>query len=180
VEEVATYPYGPWKEIFTEEDFDGLGKDGPLWIKSHQIFYKKGAPEWFSTLRSLKIRPEILDQATIGAGTIGVHIRRTDHVKAIQNSLSTAFWAKMGAYPADTIFYVASDLDTEREEAIRRFGDRVRIGPKVLLGRNSPDGCRDAFLDMVCLSKCSEIIGSYASSFGEMAAALGNVPLKIV
>jgi hypothetical protein len=182
VDDIVGHPVWPWKEVFTEDGFCEVKDARPLLIKSHQIFYKKGTDQWFETLRTLKIKWDIVEAAEdlmTAPNFVGVHIRRTDHTKATRHSTSWSFWSAMDKYAPDTKFYLATDDLAEREEAVRRYGDRIIYGPKKLLGRNSPDGCKDAMLDMICLSSCSEIIGSYASSFSEMAAALGNVPLKI-
>jgi hypothetical protein len=181
VEDIMGYPtHMPWKEIFTEEDWNAYMADreeAPLYIKSHQAFYKKG---WTEMLHSLNFHDTILkevDRIMENKEMVGVHIRRTDHRKSIENSPSGEFWKEMELH--ETRFYLATDDMEERVAARERFGERVVFGPTMLLGRNSPDGCWDAMVDMICLSRCSLIIGSYASSFSEVAAAIGNIPLKI-
>jgi hypothetical protein len=178
VDDIMGYPtHMPWKEIFTEDDWNAYRTDETMYVKSHQIFYTKG---WTEMLRSLNFHDTILKEVERimgGKEMVGVHIRRTDHRKSIESSPSHEFWKEMELH--DTHFYLATDDIGERAAACERFGERVVTGPKTLLGRNSPDGCWDAMVDMICLSKCSLIIGSYASSFSEVAAAIGNVPLKI-
>ena len=155
----------------------------PLRIKSHQIFYKGTTWDaWLSMLRLLKPHPSIAaiaDSLLWPKRLVGVHIRRTDHVKAIQESPSSGFWAAMEAEPATTIFYVASDSEEERQAAAGRYPGRVITGAKYL-GRSEPHECLEAMLDLYCLSRCSKIIGSYESSFSEVAAWWGGIPLEIV
>jgi hypothetical protein len=155
----------------------------PLRIKSHQIFYKgRTWDAWLSMLRLLKPHPSIAaiaDSLLWPKRLVGVHIRRTDHVKAIQESPSSGFWAAMEAEPATTIFYVASDSEEERQAAAGRYPGRVITGAKYL-GRSEPHECLEAMLDLYCLSRCSKIIGSYESSFSQVAAWWGGIPLEIV
>jgi len=86
----------------------------------------------------------------------------------------------MALYPTTTVFYLATDSIAEREEAIRKFPGRIIIGSPTILGRDDPFGCREAFVDLICLSNCSEIIGSSYSSFSEVAASMGGVMLWTV
>jgi hypothetical protein len=41
-------------------------------------------------------------------------------------------------------------------------------------------GMNDAVLDFMALSRCKKILGSYASSFSELAALYGDLPLEVV
>ena len=156
----------------------------PLRIKSHHIFYRGATwSHWLAMLQSLKPHPRIAAQAEALLAwpkvLVGVHIRRTDNAKAIRESPSAAFWAAMEAEPPDTIFYLASDSQEERQAAAGRYPGRVITGAK-LLGRAEPQECIDAMLDLYCLSRCSKIIGSYWSSFSEVAAWWGGISLEIV
>jgi hypothetical protein len=111
---------------------------------------------------------------------VGVHIRRGDNRTSIQESPSELFWEAMAAYDPSVIFYLATDSMREREEAERRFPGRILTGSGTILSRNDPFGCREGMLDFYCLSRCSEILGSYYSSFSEMAAAYGGAPLRVI
>lgn len=194
VEETYFEPDSSWATAYdctSEEKWSHYvarqGTRRPYKIKSWARFYVPSEERWVAHLRSLPIHPSILAQVadtfqSPRSRMVGVHIRRTDHRKAIQGSPSAAFWAAMNAELAvdpDTQFYVASDDETERQEAMRRFPGRVRLGPNQLLGRNDPYGCRDAMVDLIALSKCEKIIGSEGSSFSEIASAIGNTPLQV-
>ena len=37
-----------------------------------------------------------------------------------------------------------------------------------------------AMVDLYCLAKCSKIYGSHGSSFSDVAARIGNIPLKVM
>lgn len=161
-----------------------IAKGNPvLQFKSWAAFYKAGTPEWLDALRALKPLPELAERAAVAlapAATnppVGVHIRRTDHTKAIENSPSALFWTAMRARVARTThFYVASDNDAERREAARQFPQQILTGPPKAGGRDSVDGMKDAMVDFIALSRCREVVGSAGSSFGEIAAAYGGIP----
>ena len=113
---------------------------------------------------------------------IGVHIRRTDNKPAIGKSSTDAFVASMQrelAADADTMFYLATD-DMQEEAHLRKlFPDKIISNETRDLSRNSVNGIKDALIDLMCLSRTDKIIGSYFSSFTDIAADLNNIP-KIV
>jgi len=177
------------KSVQSDEEWDFVyqraGEKRPIRIKSHGQFYRADQGRFLAHLRSL--RPAEFVQcmfedlfAKLSGPIVGVHIRRGDNNASIKESPSELFWEAMTAYPEATMFYVATDSMEEREEAVRRFPGRILTGSATILSRNDPFGCREAMLDFYCLSRCSEILGSYYSSFSEMAAAYGGVPLRVM
>lgn len=155
----------------------------PYYIKSHGVFYGKGTPAWNQLLSSIRVIPEIANAGNLLVkgllNVVGVHIRRTDNFKSIQESPSHLFWKKMAQYPLTTQFYVASDSEQERREACKQFPGRIILS-KPPSGRNHPEDTWNAMLDLYCLSQTTEILGSYSSSFSEIAAAWGSIPLIVV
>lgn len=118
-----------------------------------------------------------------GDSCIGVHIRRTDSVKSIEASSTAAFADKMKEEleknPA-VRFYLATD-DKQEEEAIRKvFGDRILSLGNKTLDRNNDKGIQDALVDFMCLAHTEKIIGSYWSSFTDIAADFYKIPKFIV
>jgi hypothetical protein len=111
---------------------------------------------------------------------IGVHIRRTDNAKAMQFSPIEAFKAELHNIlqsKPEAKFYLATDDEVVKREFITEFGtDRIYSNPNGAK-RASLDGMIDGLAEMFILSKTSNIIGSYYSSYNEAAAMLGNVPL---
>lgn len=194
VEEAILAPHTGWKdirEILTQDEWkfwlDRMGPKRPIRIKSHAHFYKSDQDRWLAHLRSLKPNPVIETKKNIifhsfpeSTKIVGVHIRRGDNKKSIDESPSELFWEAMKSYDKSVMFYLATDSMEERNEATRRFPNRIIVGSTTILGRNDPYGCREAMMDFVCLSSCSEILGSYYSSFNEMAAMYGGVPLQII
>jgi hypothetical protein len=164
------------------------GQNRPIRIKSHGQFHRSDPERWLGHLRALKptdmihCQSEIVFSKVVPGTTaiVGVHIRRGDNKKSIRESPSELFWDAMETYPSTTMFYLATDSVEERNEMIMRFPGRILCGSDTILSRNDPFGCREALLDFYCLSQSSEILGSYYSSFSEMAAAYGGVPLRVL
>ncbi len=116
------------------------------------------------------------------ASTVGVHIRRTDSIRAIEHSLVSDFVDAMRAEierDEAVSFFLATD-DAEVESRITDlFGSRIITFSK-RLDRNSPEGVQDALVDLLCLSKSRKIFGSFYSSFYQEAAQVGRIPLVIL
>lgn len=112
-------------------------------------------------------------------GTIGIHVRRTDHAKCIEMSPTALFIQKMTAEiarnPAADFFLSTDDPAVEREMK-ENFGSRIFVGEKEF-SRQTVPGMQAAVVDLYCLSKTSAIWGSYWSSFSDVAAQIGNKPL---
>jgi hypothetical protein len=114
--------------------------------------------------------------------TIGIHIRRTDHIKAIQQSPLELFVDKMNKVIEEfphANFFVATDSKEEENKLKQVFGDRI-ISISKNYRRDDPKAIKDAFIDMLCLSRTSRIYGSYWSSFSAVAASIGRIELEIV
>ena len=127
-----------------------------------------------------------------GKRVIGIHIRRTDHVDAIANSSLESFIEIMkresmgdGVSEVDeqagtkTYFYLATDDSEIERKLTEEFPCIPHISFSSEKSRNTTAGMKDAYVDMLCLSRCEKIYGSFESSFSKMAAVIGNVPLEI-
>lgn len=113
---------------------------------------------------------------------IGVHIRRTDHKAAIAHSSVHAFCLKMDEIliqDNDVFFFLATD-DEEVEHNLKdRYGNRVVTQGDKSWGRNSEDGMGSAIIDLLCLSECDTILGSYGSVFSNFASQYKHKKLII-
>lgn len=49
-----------------------------------------------------------------------------------------------------------------------------------MAARQDENGIADAVVDLFILSRTQRLYGSYWSSFSEVAAQIGNIPLEIV
>ncbi len=122
--------------------------------------------------------------------TIGIHIRRTDHQQAIDESPLELFIeaidreqessSRMAAYDgAPFSIYLATDDEATKATLRRRYGKRV-ITSEAEATRESTDGIRDALVEMYALSRTRHIYGSAGSTFSPIAACLGDVPITIL
>ena len=115
---------------------------------------------------------------------VGVHVRRTDHTEAIANSPLALFAERMKKEletVADTSFFVATDDKEVRRELKELLPDAKLIFPQSdVIDRDSKEGIEEAFIEMLALSKCRKILGSYNSTFSLLPSYIGNIPLETV
>ena len=114
--------------------------------------------------------------------TLGVHVRRTDNIYSIRFSPLTAFRKRIDELlktgEIDSIF-LCTDNEDVRSYFREIYGERV-ITRSIKVNRNTLQGIQDAVIDLWCLSKTSRILGSFYSSFSDMAAMLGGTLLEII
>lgn len=114
---------------------------------------------------------------------VGVQIRRTDHVGSIKHSLTAHFEKKIdGLIKANPQikFFLATDDKNEERHFIKKYGDKILVQKDKIWDRSSKEGMQAAVIDFICLASCEYILGSYNSTFGEMAAKYGNIEEIIV
>lgn len=120
----------------------------------------------------------------IDADTIGVHVRRSDHTEAIANSPVALFAQQMKKEAAGkhaARFFVATDDAGVRLELQSLLADLELIFyDQGVIDRNSKEGLMDAMVEMLALSRCKKILGSYNSTFSLLPSLLGNVPLVVI
>jgi hypothetical protein len=173
-------------EVQSRETWDLIKKrwdhTSDLYLKSYGKFYTNA--KWDSYLRALKPTrqvKELLDRrcASVPWETaIGVHIRRGDNKKSIEGSPLESFLQKMRENK-EVFYVIATDDQKVRETLLLEFGDRCCF-PANVLSRKTEEGMIHAAADFFALAKSTELWGSYWSSFGEIAAAYGNIVLTIV
>jgi hypothetical protein len=186
----VNFPFS-YQSVLHEGDIKKLRKQGYdfceqtkfknilIWINGRFLFPDK-------PYHYLKPAPEIqaeLDRVTRGFhnNTLGVHIRRTDNRLAIKNSPLEKFAELMQMEKEkdpEMNFFLSTD-SKEAEEFIRQKfpGDVMSLEKE--LSRNSEEGIKAALIDMLSLSRTSKIIGSYYSSFSEVASEIGGITLEI-
>ncbi len=139
------------------------------------------------TMARLRPLPELRQRINsmmemCGPRTVGVHIRRTDNVVAMQHSTPEGFRKAMRREVqkhADTCFFLATDDDSLKAELRQEFGHRI-VSQQTDVRRDTVEGMRDAVVDLWCLAATRQLIGSYWSSFTDIAAEMGNIPVEIV
>lgn len=113
----------------------------------------------------------------------GVHIRRTDNVRAIRYSPMAKYIELMEkeiAHNGSLRFFLATDSPDDEAQLKMLFPDRIITHPKRSLNRNDPLAIEDALIDLFCLSKCQKLIGSHWSSFTNVAAEINGIDKTIV
>lgn len=113
--------------------------------------------------------------------TIGVHIRRGDHDKSITESPIEVFREYMRReldHNPMVNFYIASDDSIIKIELQNEFGDIVHFSD-FPLERHTKEGIQSALVELYSLSRTNKIIGSYWSSYSDLAARIGNIPLIV-
>ncbi len=113
--------------------------------------------------------------------TVGIHIRGTDNGLSKKYSPLEAFvgcMTKVLANDSDAMFYLATDEEEYKQTLTEIFGTRV-ITNSIELTRHSLSGMEGALVDLYCLSRTRYIIGSFYSSFSEVAAEIGGIKLYV-
>eukprot|EP00408_Alexandrium_pacificum_P046035 CAMPEP_0171266650 /NCGR_PEP_ID=MMETSP0790-20130122/58750_1 /TAXON_ID=2925 /ORGANISM="Alexandrium catenella, Strain OF101" /LENGTH=132 /DNA_ID=CAMNT_0011735357 /DNA_START=104 /DNA_END=502 /DNA_ORIENTATION=+ len=123
---------------------------------------------------------------------MGMHVRRTDHWEACTYSPEDLFIEKLdellstasdGAQAvsdgAQTIF-LATDCPELEKRLRQRYGERIMSLQKRTLDRSMPAGIEDAFADLLSLAQCSELIGSFESTFSRTASLFNCIPLAVI
>ena len=165
------------------------GFDFPAWVNKHHNVYMASysifQPYEDVFLRQLFIPiPEVMDEINrrsraFTAGTMGVHVRRTDNIASIDKSPLEAFYARIDTCPKTATIFLATDSDDVKECMRQRYGERI-ITSSSTADRDSVSGIREGIIDMFLLSRTSCILGSFQSSFSVMAAQMGGIPLEVV
>jgi hypothetical protein len=166
---------------------DTLAKHRVVYIRSWRHFWHRSdrlagaAFEDFRPIAELRDRIAVVT-ARFDPTTIGVHVRRTDLAAAIRHGPTDLFVQRMRQAidrGAET-FFVATD-EPEEEALLRAaFGERIVSYPKRTLARNDVAGVQDAIVDLYCLAATSGIIGSFGSTFCDVAPLIRRIPLEIV
>lgn len=182
------------KQRFANEDIennktDGVLKEGffqslsgSVYISTWEHFYPATDYHLFVPTKMLQEKVDNI-AGKFGAHSVGVHIRRTDHTWAIENSktddFAQAIEQELKTQP-DTKFYLATDDAKEEESLTARFKDSIITNQNKTLERDSIAGMHDALIDLYCLSKTDKIFGSYYSSFTDIAADMNGIEKIVV
>ena len=127
---------------------------------------------------------DIIDKEVLRfpAKIIGVHIRRTDNDKSIEESPLNLFIERIKADLAndpDVHYFLATDDPFVERDLLKLFPSKILRSEKEFT-RDSKEGIIGAMVDMYCLAATTKIYGSYWSSFSSLAARIGNIPLIVI
>lgn len=158
-------------------NFLELGKYTSLFMSSGASFLRN-IPAWqFQPEESIGKNVKEMT-SRFAKHMIGVHIRRGDNLESIAKSPIEGFYRRMDTELAEnrrTAFFLATDSPEEEDKIRKRYPDRVISFAKKSLDRNEPGAIQEAMVDLLCLAATSRIIGSYWSSFSQLAAKIGNI-----
>lgn len=170
---------------FSAEDLaKTFGKTSSVYLVHYCLFYDK--PDLLSPLHPVEaIERRIAERIqTLGLDkhTIGIHIRRGDHVRSRLNSPLSLFIHQIKQEiekNPEARFYVASDDYEEKSKLKELFGDRIiTLFDKV--ERDNEKGIADAVVELYTLSSVKKIYGSLASTYSLLAARLSGITIEVL
>jgi hypothetical protein len=161
--------------------FDKISTNGGYITTPHSLCQHYSLNEIFKPIDKIKSSiSNITDK--FSSNVIGIHIRRTDNKQAIDKNSLEDFYNRMDIEIIENPnikFYLATDSISVKEEMIAKYKEKI-ISYNASLSRDSVKGMQDAVIDLWCLSSTSFIIGSFYSSYSELAAELGGIKLVIL
>lgn len=131
---------------------------------------------------SLRRRIEEITSRFDKQHAIGVHIRRTDNVNSIKYSTDEVFldaFDRAIAADPQAQFFLATDDDAFKSRLVEKYRGRI-LTQQAENRRDTRGGIECAVVDLFCLSATARILGSYSSSFSEIAAEIGGIDLEVV
>lgn len=168
-------------ECIDEQLPAGLRGERPFIISGYSLSAHTDLTALFKPATLLQVRIDAIT-ARFSGNTIGIHIRRGDNQQSIDHNSPSDYidFMERQLVESPTInFYIASDSPALKQELVARFPGSVILNDS-LLERHSVDGMKDAVVDLWCLASTNRIVGSYFSSYSDIAAEMGGIPLTIL
>lgn len=161
-------------EQFSKDQWDTLWPKKSYYLRSYSRFFGDDMSDY----AYFKPVPAILEKAQallsqMSDNTCGVHIRRTDQLKAIAISTTDKYVVAMEQEiqrNPSVQFYLATDDPNEKAFMQQQFGNRI-VTAAVKYGRDNTEAIKDSLVELYVLSKMKKIIGSYESSFTQTATS---------
>jgi len=186
-----TYPED-WRLIVTPEEekyCDTYKTIDLLYEKTPDYFIQK----YLGILGKIKINPEIIEFVSEFVegwddDMVGVHIRSWYCPKKVFHS-NEIFEKEIDKLPKDKKFFFCADNADVQQYFMWKYGDRVVFYDREVF--NDPQLAEsghhdniqlttDALIELLILSKCATIIGTYLSSFDEVAWWMGGCRSKVI
>ena len=166
-------------------DFEEWVKqEGNVYMASYLPFYAYPDALLHEVFRPVPQVEEVIERrvSVFSAYTVGVHIRRTDNTLSIKHSPLELFFdcldKEQAAHP-DLCIYLATDSEEVKQAMRARYGERI-VCAESKADRGSTAGIREGIADLWTLARTRKIYGSFHSSFSELAAEQGGIPLIVV
>ena len=185
------------KQVLSIEDMAAsiITYDHEVIIQSYSMFHDdliNRSERGLAALRKIRPVSSLTFMAhkampSMGEGLIGLHIRRTDHVKCIEASPLEAFQGLVSKALSDHEgkggykgrFLLATDDFAVKQGFRDLFGDAI-VSPVVSLGRMTESQQEMGVVDWLLLQGCQKIYASAGSSFSELAAWRAGIELICV
>lgn len=165
-----------------------------LYEKTPQYFIDK----YLKNIEKLQINFDILNYVDNftkdwNNDVVGVHIRtwHSDGHRASWHE-NSIFEEEMNKFPLTTKFFLCSDNPSTIEYFLNKYSGRIIANPQKLhnsiIGQfhpfdqyhNDVQLISDGFIDCLLLSKCDSIIGTWASTFTEVAWWFSKCKSKVI
>jgi hypothetical protein len=172
----------------------GLLRGSEIRIESYSIFHNDllhRSERALDILRKIDVLPYLRSKVDcVKEGLVGIHIRRTDHVKCIAASPLSAFENYLNSASGEN-FLLATD-DAEVKAKFKEIYKNSRyledlphpnnslVSPVTVLGRVTKEQQINGIVDWLLLQRCTRIVASKGSSFSELAAWRAGIPLVCV
>jgi len=181
----------PWAgkifDRFEIKDFKNRGGDFKKLYDEHQrlIFFSFSrffTPEKkYSIFKPVPVVAQMIDQETrtFNDYTVGIHIRRTDHLLSIENSPLDLFERAIEEeieQDSRTNFYLASDCSDTKKYLVAKYGAVIRTSYDPG-DRTTLQGMYRGIVELYALSRTTKIFGSYGSSYSRIASELNGAEL---
>lgn len=125
----------------------------------------------------------VKNQLNIGRDTIGIHIRRTDQKDSINGSPTFLFENRINEIlksNPNQVFYLATDDADEERCLLQKYPQNIKVFKEKNIDRYAVEGQMDAYVELLCLAECSQIWGSYLSSYSLVASQIGESELTVL
>lgn len=187
--------------LFIKARYDAVMNEGKMRPDSSFSFenWAKGRDVWWATChRDIDYPSEVLASlfvpsskiqcrvkeitSAFSENTIGVHIRRTDNHNSIRYSPDSLFFEQLNRQierKPNTCIFLATDSDYTKALFAKKYGKRVVTSEKTA-DRSTVQGIEEALAEMYSLANTRLILGSYYSSFSEVASEIGGRELRIL
>jgi len=143
-------------------------------------------------LNSLHIKKDIIEKVDIFLKSkiqpqmtvVGIHARRNEFLLNKDKSTSTddLFFKRMDELiekDSNTYFFLATDSKKTEQKFINKYQERIIVYSKSDLDRNNPETIKEALAELLILSRFKYILGTYLSTYTEMAWWFGGAQAKI-
>jgi len=174
------------RQVLSHEDMKSvmdvqvLLGSGEIRIESYSIFHKDFVSRGIEILRAIQIHPSIQKSVErVKGGSIGIHIRRTDHVKCIAASPLAVFEDYLDKAERGNFFLATDDAEVKASFK-EKYKNHFITSPVTKLGRLSKEQQIHGVIDWLLLQGCTSIVASRGSSFSELAAWRAGIPLVCI